>query len=179
MESSPLPLPIALQEACHEGHAFRPPRAEPPGNCHQCGLEVVDWARVHRREISDWQYTLRCLQSENLRREFWQGDIDDRAIERYTKTTPRTRELAERRLRQSIGKVYGTGPNARPFRDGYQTPKQGDVLFYAQHALACCCRRCSLYWHGVPYGRALSDDEVGYFAELILRFIHARMPGYL
>ena len=72
---------------------------------------------------------------------------------RYHETIGRMRELAERRLRQSVSKVYGPGPNARPFRDGYQTPTHGDIVFYAQHALACCCRLCIRYWHGVPYGR--------------------------
>ena len=174
-EQPQLSLDFAASEACPDGHVFRPPRAEPPGACLACGLELVDWDRLHRRDPLDWAYTLACLRRERLRRPQWEGEIDEQALTRYHKTAARLRESAERRLRQSVGKVYGSGPDARPYRDGYQTPTHGDIVFYAQHALACCCRRCIRYWHGIPYGRALSDDEVSYFADLILHFVANRM----
>jgi hypothetical protein len=175
MTDGQLSFSLPLPDACTEGHVFRPPRDEPPGACQRCGLDTVDWARLHRRDSADWQYALTWLQNEQLRRPQWEGPIDDRAVERYHKTHGRLRELVQRRLRQSVGKVYGSGPGARPYRDGYQTPTHGDIIFYAQHALACCCRRCIRYWHGIPYGRNLSDDEIGYFADLILRFVAYRM----
>ncbi len=34
--------------------------------------------------------------------------------------------------------------------DGRQTPREGNTIFYAQHATASCCRTCIEYWHGIP-----------------------------
>src|SRR6266496_4065095 len=49
-EQPQLSLDFAASEACPDGHVFRPPRAEPPGACLACGLELVDWDRLHRRD---------------------------------------------------------------------------------------------------------------------------------
>ena len=72
------------------------------------------------------------------------------------------------------------GP-AQPFNDGHQTPMPAPddaptMYPYAQHATATCCRTCLEYWHGIPRGRALSDDELDYCAELACRYIEDRLP---
>lgn len=78
------------------------------------------------------------------------------------------RGAAERRLRSAVG-------DANPYRDGYQTPKKGNVLFYAQHATATCCRKCMEDWHGVPMGQALTDKQISYFTDLLMRYIDERL----
>lgn len=77
-----------------------------------------------------------------------------------------------RRLRSRIGK-------AEPFRDGTQTPiatEKADALDYSMHAVAACCRKCVEYWHGIPVGQPLTEEEIAYLAELMRRYLQARLP---
>lgn len=175
--SQQLAMPIPPDVLCAEGHLFRPRRNEPPNGCQVCGTELVDWSRTQRRAAGDWQYTFSLLKQESIRREYWTGDIDPQALGSCPVTSERLEELAMRRLKQSVSKVYGSGADARPYRDGYQTPKAGNILFYAQHALACCCRRCMRYWHGIPYGRPLAEDELNYFVTLVVHYVDVRLAA--
>jgi len=79
------------------------------------------------------------------------------------------RDAVRDRLRTSIGR-------AEPFRDGTQTPEDGNSIFYAQHATATCCRTCLEYWHGIPKGRKLTDEELDYCAELVDLYLDERLP---
>ena len=56
---------------------------------------------------------------------------------------------------------------ASPANDGKQTPMRHHPVFIAQHATATCCRGCLRKWHGIPKGRALTDAEKQYVAEVI------------
>ena len=67
------------------------------------------------------------------------------------------------------------GKRVQPYRDGYQTPYEGNIVYYAQHALAVCCRRCMEDWYGIPNGRDLSDSEIKWFTELVMRYIRHRL----
>ena len=140
------------------------------GRCRTCGVALVDWSRVHARNSGDIDNTFEELKREFIRHYFWHKDIDDDA-ETHARRKGRMllRTAAEKRIRSSVG-------SAQPFRDGQQTPKTGNVLYYAQHATACCCRTCMEYWHGVPKGRELTNAEVQYFTELVMRFVTDRMP---
>lgn len=60
---------------------------------------------------------------------------------------------------------------AAPPNDGRQTPMRGHPVFVAQHATATCCRGCLRKWHGLPEGRALSEQECAYIADVILWWI--------
>ena len=63
------------------------------------------------------------------------------------------------------------------FRDGIQTPvDKQNIIYYAQHATATCCRKCIKYWHGIPYDRALEPAEALYLQELIIKYIENRLP---
>ena len=76
------------------------------------------------------------------------------------------REIIRRRL----------GPAVIP-NDGRQTPWRGHPCFIAQHATGCCCRGCLRKWHGIPEGRALSDEEISAIAELLLGWIRVHAAG--
>src|SRR5262249_5719487 len=65
---------------------------------------------------------------------------------------------------------------AAPPRDGYQTPYQGNAIYYAQHSIACCCRKCLEYWHAIPQGRDLTSEEIEYCASLIGLYLQERLP---
>ncbi|WP_302385509.1 DUF4186 domain-containing protein [uncultured Alistipes sp.] len=59
--------------------------------------------------------------------------------------------------------------------DGRQTPMRGHPVFIAQHATACCCRKCLEKWHRIPAGRELSAAEQRYVVAVLMAWI-GRQP---
>lgn len=164
-------------QLCLDGHDFRTPRrgATAAHACTRCAA-ALPRDRLHRRELSDADFTLEQLRLDRFRAEWWAAPLDDQALARLTRRPASSIEpTILRRLYSSVGRVMKAGPQAgRPFRDGYQTPYSGDILYYAQHATASCCRRCIAYWHGVPEGADLPDADITYLASLMLRYIDER-----
>jgi len=60
---------------------------------------------------------------------------------------------------------------AEPPNDGKQTPFRGHPVFVAQHATATCCRSCLAKWHGIPSGRALTDEEIDHILKVLERWL--------
>lgn len=169
------PLQIRCTRSdCENGlHCFKKTRAMAPsqvGQCRSCGVKPIDWDRVRRHDVADASFTFEALKYEWVRHHFWHADIDDKAqAKAKRKGWDRLRVSADERLRASIGKAH-------QFRDGTQTPFDGNILYYAQHALACCCRSCLEYWHGIPKGTALADEDIEYLAQLVMLYVADRMP---
>ena len=59
--------------------------------------------------------------------------------------------------------------------DGRQMPMRGHPVFIAQHATACCCRKCLEKWHRIPAGRELSAAEQRYVVAVLMAWI-GRQP---
>lgn len=59
--------------------------------------------------------------------------------------------------------------------DGRQTPWRGHPVFVAQHACACCCRKCLFKWQRIPAGRALSEAEIESIADLLMAWIEREL----
>lgn len=56
--------------------------------------------------------------------------------------------------------------------DGKQTPmRQIHPVFIAQHATATCCRDCLYKWHYIPKGRQLTEKEIDYIVDVIIKWI--------
>ena len=55
--------------------------------------------------------------------------------------------------------------------DGKQTPMRGHPIFIAQHATGCCCRGCLYKWHKIEMNRELSDEEIDYIVEIVMKWI--------
>lgn len=170
------PLNITCTSAdCEAGlHCFKQTRkmktADAGGRCRYCGEELVDWDRTHHRDLTDVHYTFKALKTEMYRHHYWHLEIDQRALNHARRKGRKgMREAAERRVTTSVG-----GPN--PFRDGMQTPKNGNALYYAQHATAICCRKCIEEWHGIPQGVKLTLKQIAYFTELLMLYISERLP---
>ena len=66
---------------------------------------------------------------------------------------------------------------ASPRNDGKQTPMRGHPVFVAQHATATCCRGCLAKWHGIPAGRALTDEEQRHVVAAIARWLETQPRG--
>lgn len=58
-----------------------------------------------------------------------------------------------------------------PEIDGKQTPMKNHPVFIAQHATACCCRGCLEKWYQIPKTRDLTDEEIDYFKQVIMKWI--------
>jgi Domain of unknown function (DUF4186) len=145
--------------------------ADQKGACRSCGAKLVDWSRVHKKDVSDIDYTFKALKFELFRHYIWHIDIDIRAANHARRKG--MKELfvaAHERITKAIAP-------ANPYRDGTQTPKQGNIIFYAQHATASCCRKCIEYWHDIPQGRDLTAEEIRYLVNLIMALIKERMPN--
>ena len=68
---------------------------------------------------------------------------------------------------------------AHPEKDGRQTPWKGHPVYVAQQAVGACCRKCLANWHGIERGRPLTEDEVDFMVDVIMRWISNQVdaPG--
>ncbi|TCC39362.1 DUF4186 family protein [Kribbella sindirgiensis] len=144
-----------------------------PGACRDCGVPLVSLARTAERDLSDIDSTFAAMQLECIRHYFWHVPFGERALN-YALRAGRDQlmERVEPRIRSGIGR-------AEHPREGRQTPVAPDkatALDYAMHAVAACCRKCAEYWHGIPTGRPLTDDEVTYLETLAKRYLEVRLP---
>ena len=55
--------------------------------------------------------------------------------------------------------------------DGKQTPMKGHPVFIAQHATATCCRGCIEKWYHIPKERNLTEEEINYLVNIIMKWI--------
>jgi len=55
--------------------------------------------------------------------------------------------------------------------NGKQTPYKGHPVFIAQHACACCCRKCLYKWHHINMNKELTKDEINYVVNFLLTWI--------
>lgn len=140
------------------------------GTCRSCSADLIDWKRLHRRDPDDVEFTFDALKNELIRHHMWTIEFDSEA---RRKAQMRGRETlygsVRRRLMSSIGKARG------PF-DGRQTGMEGEVVFYAQHATATCCRRCLNYWYDIPKDRPLTEEELDFCEALVIRYLDERLP---
>lgn len=170
----PLKVTCTMSSCEDDLHCFkfhsRKMKEEDRGACRSCGAVLVDWGRVHARDATDIQNTLTSLRHEFIRHHFWHVGIDEKA-DKHARRKGRVllREAARTRVTNSVG-------GADPVRDGQQTPFTGNVLYYAQHATACCCRSCIEYWHGIPKGVTLEPGQTEYFTQLLMEYVQQRMP---
>lgn len=140
------------------------------GACRSCGKDLIDWSRIHERELRDTAFTFEALKNELIRHHFWHLAFDQRALNHALR---KGRRLLHAAARQRLEKSIARAGNPR---DGRQTPFEGNTLFYGQHATATCCRTCIEYWHGIPKSQDLSDEELQYLHGLLVRFIDERLP---
>lgn len=102
------------------------------------------------------------LKASQFRSRFWLGDQQRKYIEKQGMEA--MRRHAQDFVRQRLAP-------ANPCNDGKQTPMRGHPVFLAQHATGTCCRNCLAKWHGIPKGRALSQEEQEYVVSLVLEWI--------
>jgi hypothetical protein len=174
------PLKISCDNAdCTANlHCFRRSKklsAFEQGRCQYCGAQLIDWSRIHKCDINDVENTFQSLKYEWIRHRYWHMDLSQRVINHARRKGRIRLEVAiDKRIRQSVGK-----PSSQNAFDGRQTPFEGHgatVITCGQHAVACCCRKCMEYWHGIPTDLPLTDEQLDYFKKLIMTYVDDRIP---
>ncbi len=170
----PLKISCTATDCKNDLHCFKATQRMPKedrGKCRECNADLVDWKRVQSRDIKDAAHTFDALKRELIRHTFFHREMDPWAIN-YARRKGRTdlKTAARTRLEKYLAP-------ANPYRDGQQTPFEKNPIFYAQHATATCCRTCLDYWHAMPKGRPLSDDEVEYCLALIEHYFDERLAN--
>ena len=146
----------------------------PAGRCRTCGVELVDWARLYRGDLADANYTFEAMRFEMIRHHFWHITIQAYAIN-YGRRKGRIalREAARRQIARAVADPHHP-------RQGQQTAREtnphANIIHYAQHATASCCRKCLEEWHGIPMDRVLTDQELGYLTDLAMLYVVGRVP---
>jgi hypothetical protein len=175
-----IPKPERLDITCTSSncdnalHCFRSTKKRANGlrngPCRSCGADLISWPRLQQRDMTDVAHTLASLKQELIRHHFWHTPFDETALNHARrKGKVGLRDAARQRICQSVGP-------AKPVRDGRQTQFEGNVLYYAQHATASCCRKCIAEWHGIPEGQALTDEQIDYLTQLVLCYVDERLP---
>lgn len=87
------------------------------GRCRYCGAKLVDWNRVHKKNLTDVDYTFTALRYELIRHHYWHLEIDQKAVNHARRKGREGMRIAvEKRIRKYVGP-------AEPTYDGRQTPK--------------------------------------------------------
>lgn len=146
--------------------------------CIYCGETAIEWDITRQRNLNNIEFLTSELHKCKERNKAWNLEVDLKAKNHaLRKGRLEFKDYAKKRLVQMIGRVYDLGgPLKRPYRDGFQTPFSGNMVYYAQHATACCCRPCVARWHGIPQGADLTDDELNYLAEVVMVYINYKLP---
>lgn len=139
--------------------------------CKECGVELVDWDRVHQNDLADTDFVFKQMKTEVIRHLFWHTPIErDALTSSLLKGRNATKNRAHKLLKQRIGKFSGMW-------DGRQTPMGKDELInYAQHATATCCRKCLKAWHDIELTTVLSEEQLAFCTELVMKYIDQRVP---
>jgi hypothetical protein len=173
LKPAPLEIKCTSTDCDNDLHCFKQLKKmthDQRGKCRACGADLIDWKRLHRRDRGDAEHTFAALQHELILHHFFHRRIDEKAMRHAQRKGRMALKVA---ARDRLGKYLAV---AEPRRDGLQTPFEGNAIYYAQHATATCCRTCLEYWHDIPKGRPLTDEEFEYCVALVGLFIDEKLP---
>ncbi len=140
--------------------------------CYECGIELIDWDRFQKNNIHDVKFIFKSLKNELIRHVYWHIKIEEEdLIKALQKGEKQIKTEAEKRMIKDIG-------IEKPYRGGF-TPYYGNIIYYAQHATATCCRKCLESWHNIESGRILTKAEITFCTDLMMLYIAERVPSLL
>lgn len=172
------PLDVNCSDTlCKQGFHFYTSKSAPKGgkkgDCKDCGDDTIDWGRIHQRNPLDIAYTFDSLKRELLRHVCWINEIDPAAIQ-YANQRGRLSILIK--AKEIITKKIAKIPQG--YFDYLCTPKKGkEIVHYAQHATATCCRKCLDRWHNIPEDVVLTEEQINYCVNLIDLYMLDRLPN--
>lgn len=177
-ETTPLKISCVDSHCDEDLHCFRP-RANAPdqqrGRCRDCSADLVDWETLHRRDLAQIDTLFAELPKELIRHHYWHVAVPAEVRQRATRYRPEV--IADRTIRAIHTRVAPASSDLG--RDGMQTPdlhsESRQIYFMGMHAVACCCRKCMEYWHGIPREQRLGAEDERYFAALVWAYVCQRM----
>jgi hypothetical protein len=157
---------------------FKSPNRDSENNplCRKCNTNAVNWEITKSKNIENVILLINELRKEWWRNYWWEKAIDETALA-HANDFQKLSINVQKRIKSSVGRVYEFNGKMQPYRDGYQTPYSGNIIYYAQHAMATCCRYCIEYWHGIPAGRKLDDFEIKYLSDITFEYIKTRIAS--
>lgn len=176
-ELKPLKITCTSTDCKNNLHCFqltqKMKRNGPAGRCRTCGVQLVDWTRVHRANLEDVNYTFECLRYEMIRHYFWHIPIAPYAVN-YARRKGRIelRVAARKQIARAVASPIHPRQGQQTHRE---TSPHANAIHYAQHATASCCRKCLEEWHGVPMDRDLTEQELNYLTDLAMLYVVARV----
>ena len=141
------------------------------GNCIYCNAALVDWARVHKRNLNDVQYTIDCMLLAKNKYYYWkEEEFTTKRIEQLSKLSDsELYDKIKHRLEKSVAK-----PKSEIYRDGMQTANDDNPIHLAQHAIGACCRKCILIWHDIDVEQYLTEENFDYLTRLMQIYIYQK-----
>jgi hypothetical protein len=138
------------------------------GCCVGCRSALVDWERIHKRDISDFNYLNSALKLEMIRNIFWtiKEPTEKMKDDIRQNTTDQLSDMVHKRLRTTLSK-----PKKDNDWDGRQTPFDGKLIYWAQHATGTCCRKCVEEWYGIDANAELSDSDYDYLEQVVTKYL--------
>ncbi len=171
-EFKPVKLHCTDADCANDGHCFRPKRGEwkklGNGKCMHCQDQHVDMELTRKHRAGDTPAIFIELQKEYIRKLHFDKPLDDKAKRLIARDGY---DGIQKKARSRIASRIGREPT---IWDGRQTPFDGDVLNYAQHATATCCRRCTRYWYGFELEGELSKKQIDFCEHLVLAYLDRR-----
>ncbi|MPM90972.1 hypothetical protein SDC9_138096 [bioreactor metagenome] len=142
------------------------------GCCRECRSSLVDWERIYKKDITDFDYLRDAFKLEMIRNVFWTIKQPDEKMKKYIhdKSPEQLEELVHKRLKTTLSK-----PKKENDWDGRQTPFDGNLINWAQHATGTCCRQCLEEWYGIGANSEISDSDYAYLGQVILQYISEKM----
>ncbi len=139
------------------------------GCCINCRSSLIDWDRIFKKDIDDFEYTKRALKLEMIRNCFW--TIKKPTPEMIKKIKDLTPEQLDtkvyKRLRATLAK-----PRSENIFDGRQTSlEDNDFIHWAQHATGTCCRSCLEEWYNIDANAEMIDSDYDYLGSIIKRYL--------
>ena len=150
-------------------------RRTPEGTCLACGSGLVDWTRVHQRDLNDVAHTIQMLKLEHVRHEFWCTVALTVRASTYAHRLGRIGLLsaARKRIASSVGKAAGGWDGTA------RHPGRTRAMRFTMRSTPPRRAAGSALRSGMGYSRSqeLSARDVEYFAQLLLRYVVSRIPN--
>lgn len=146
-----------------------------PGHCRDCGARIVDFCYTTHDETADEcahiAHQVIDQQAELIRAHYWHVPIDRWAYNQALR-------LGKAALRRKIEKRVISALDEPDAFSSRSAPLARDIVAYAQHATATCCRRCASCWHGLPSDASVrpSEAQLRHTVAIALTWLDVRLP---
>jgi hypothetical protein len=155
----------------YTGHVDPGGRSFPKGHCQACGKPILASTETAGLVSDDFGNVIGALNSELIRHHYWSVSIDLRAWNK-------AKRVGRKRLHEQAMKRVTKEMTRNDSGAGHQTSYFGDVIAYAQHAVAACCRKCAAYWYGLPSDLNVppSDAQIQFMVSAVQTYLDIRLP---